>query len=175
MGETVYKWKTGYTNKVTAQAAGQELNRIRNDGKQLTPKTVVDESRTESAVLHDCFDWNDETAAESYREVQAGMIMRNIAVTVVCGKEVPEPVRAYVHIGSEYKHIDEAVSVVVYKNDMLEQAHREFICFRRKYQILSELAALFESADKVFEMLTKNMKIDTSGKKSSGIIGTMDV
>jgi len=92
-----YQWKGPVVCKIDAQIAGEELERISQKGA-LTPKHVVDESRPGAAALHEHFDWNDETAAEKFRVVQARDILRGIVTVTVGGKKVAEPVRAFVSI-----------------------------------------------------------------------------
>ena len=66
-----YKWKLPGIIPVEAQEAGEELDRIYKKYGELQPSTIVDESRDSSAPLHKCFEWDDQTAAEKYRETQA--------------------------------------------------------------------------------------------------------
>ncbi len=56
----VYQWKPTANFKIDAQTAGDELERIASMREKLTPEVIVDESRPEAAILHPCFDWNDE-------------------------------------------------------------------------------------------------------------------
>jgi hypothetical protein len=69
--------------KLTANKVGRELDRVTkaNDGA-LTTKSVVAASRSEKAVLHDCFEWDDSIAAERHREEQARAIITSIRVVV---------------------------------------------------------------------------------------------
>lgn len=67
----VYKWKIPGVIPVDAQTAGEELQRIYQEKGGLNPSDIVEESRHDSAPLHPCFEWDDETAAEKYRQTQA--------------------------------------------------------------------------------------------------------
>jgi len=62
----------------------------------LTPKNVVEQSRDPSAVLHPCFEWSDDIAAEKFRLNQAATLIRAIKVTI----EDVEPIeyRPFVHV-----------------------------------------------------------------------------
>ena len=62
----------------------------------LTPKNVVEQSRNPSAVLHPCFEWSDDIAAEKFRLNQAATLIRAIKVTI----EDVEPIeyRPFVHV-----------------------------------------------------------------------------
>lgn len=145
-----YQWRTPGYFKLDAQIAGDELERISNS-KPLTPENIVDESRSETAVLHNCFDWNDKTAAESYRQVQAREIVRNIVTVSVDGAEVAESVRAFVSIQGDYKPISVVVKTKDYQDEMLQKALRELQSFQRKYSGLSQLAEVFESINRIMK------------------------
>lgn len=92
----VYQYKVPYA-RVGAQIAGEELARIEKEKGSLTPEMVVDESREEDAPLHPVFELDDKKAAECYRIVQAGGLIRNVTVKI---EEAPrmEPVRAFVNV-----------------------------------------------------------------------------
>lgn len=51
----VYKFKTGYFSKISAQTAGEELARLNEQGIK-TPRGVLDASRDENAPLHPAFE-----------------------------------------------------------------------------------------------------------------------
>lgn len=143
----IYKWKVPVF-EVSAQTAGEELERITEKHGKLTPKAVVDESRSETAPLHDCFEWDDKTAAENYRCQQAAKIIRSIVVEVEPKTNTePVDVRAFVSIGGEYKDIKTVVSTHDYYASMLETAFAELDAFRQKYSRLQELATVFVAID----------------------------
>lgn len=141
----VYQWKTPLY-PVNAQEAGEELERISSRGS-LTPENVVEESRPKDSVLHDCFEWNDAKAAENYRKVQAGDIIRNIVTISIDGAEVSEPVRAFVSIADDYKPITVVVKTQEYTEEMLQKALKELHSFQRKYSSLEQLSDVFKAID----------------------------
>ena len=58
-----FRYKAGRTvPHIAAQVVGEELARIEASG-ELTPATVVEASRPETAPLHPAFEWDDPTAA----------------------------------------------------------------------------------------------------------------
>ena len=140
-----YQWKIP-TMPVDADSAGNELERIcqKNNGSLLA-KDVVEESRPETAVLHKCFEWEDAVAAERFREVQAGNIIRNI--TVVHSEEGCEPteVRAFVSVQKSYQPIQVVLSDRGKAEELLRSALRELSAFQMKYSSLSGLAAVFDA------------------------------
>ena len=144
----IYKFKSGARCSVSAQVAGEECAKLEAQGR-LTPRNLVEESRPDDAPLHDCFEWDDETAAEKYREAQAGYIIRSIEVVT---EEIKEPTRAFVSIvkGNKPKPY-KSIEVVLRNRDsreaMLDQALRELESFRHKYEQLSELAEVFSAIE----------------------------
>ena len=140
----VYQWKIPLY-KVDAQAAGEELERIANSRQSLTPDAVVDESRAETAVLHGCFEWNDEAAAERYREAQAQHLIQNMVTVAIDGEDLKQPVRAFVSIQRDYKPIDIVIKSHDYREEMLLRAMSELHAFQNKYSELSELSEVFAS------------------------------
>ena len=149
----VYQYKVPYA-RVGAQIAGEELARIEKEKGSLTPEMVVDESREEDAPLHPVFEWNDRKAAERYRIVQAGSLIRNVTVKI---EEVPrmEPVRAFVNVAPVGKRKGVFVSI---KNAMTDEDGRETVVARamaelervkEKYKDLQELAGIFAEIDRL--------------------------
>lgn len=146
----VYQWKTNIY-PVDAQSAGEELERITKKNGELTPSIVVDESRNEKAVLHNCFEWNDDKAAEEYRRHQARVLICNVTVTKIKDQKPSVPVRAYAHIQKEYKPINVVLKSEDLTNEMLKNALRELTAFKSKYKALCELKGLFSEIDKLVE------------------------
>lgn len=148
----VYKWKNAARIKCDAQIAGEFLAHIENT-VGLTPKNVVDASRPEDSPLHNEFEWDDEVAAEKYREVQAGHIIRSIIVDVEdCVSEEPVTVRAFVNVEKDdnrnYKPIQVVIKDKDYMNSLYESAMRELKAIQFKYQSVTRLKHIFDEIDK---------------------------
>ncbi len=61
-----------------------ELQRISEQHHgRLTPEAVVNEARDPASDLHNCFEWDDATAADQHRLNQARELIRGVKVTVV--------------------------------------------------------------------------------------------
>lgn len=146
----VYQWKAIAAYKIEAQQAGQELERITDKHNGLTPEIIVDESRADTAVLHNCFDWNDETAAESWRKQQARQLVASLVTVEIDGQKPAEPVRAFIHVQGNYTAANVVVKTKEFADEMLAQARNDFDNYRRKYSVLAELSELFRTADEVF-------------------------
>ena len=144
----VYKWKSGARIKANAQVAGEVCDALAKEGR-LTPAELVNVSRDKKAPLHDAFEWRDKVAAERYREVQAGHIIRSVEV-VMTGTS--EPVRAYFPVeaeggGRHYSHIEVIMRDADGRDALLARALAELESFKRKYKTLAELADVFAAID----------------------------
>lgn len=64
-----------------------ELQQIFEDRGVLNPAVLLDVARDENHPLHDRFEWNDTEAAERFRLIQAGNIIRSVRVRFTSQKE----------------------------------------------------------------------------------------
>lgn len=161
----VYKIKKEYDWKiqmpVQAQIAGEELEKIETENGNLTAELVLENSRDENAVLHPCFEWNDSIAAENYRLVQAGNIIRNITVKVTTTADDNQPkeicIRSFVNVSEEkqgkYIAIQTALSQEKYRERVLKNALNELRMFRNKYSVYTELTNVCKAIDNFEETL----------------------
>ena len=143
-----YKWKLPGIVPVEAQVAGEELDRIYQKYGELQPSKIVEESRDSSAPLHGCFEWNDQTAAEKYRETQAREIVRQITVVSETTNNQPN-VRAFVHVQSAYHPISVVVNNEENMEELLSTALKELAAFRAKYNTLNKLKPIFDVLDEL--------------------------
>ena len=150
----VYEWKIKGKYKVSAEDAAMELERIRakHDGV-LNPADVAEESRDESAVLHNEFEWDDAKAADAYRYYQARHIIANVVVVQEpeADMENPRPpIRAYVSVENrKFEPIKNVLVVEDKRNALLERAKDEMRWFMVKYETLTELAGVFDAIREV--------------------------
>lgn len=78
---STYEWKSNFINKgVSAQAVGNRLEELSEKFGGVTSQILLDDSRSELAVCHPLYEWNDAKAAEKYRLKQSGDIIRSIIV-----------------------------------------------------------------------------------------------
>lgn len=145
----IYKWKIPNLLPVDAQTAGEELDRIYRENGRLELAKIVDESRDNAAPLHPCFEWDDVTAAEKYRQTQAQMIVRSIVTVQETPNREPMETRAFVSVRQEYKPIEVVTSSEEQMQELLRTALAELMAFRRKYSILSELAGVMRAIEEV--------------------------
>lgn len=143
------RWKVPGLFPVSADEAYAEIVRIGEKNGCVRPGDIVEESRDESAPLHECFEWDDTEAARMYRERQAGDMLRGITVEVVTEKREPVEVRAFVSTGKAYRGVTEVLKSDEQTSYLLERALAELESFRRKYRTLSELAPVFRAIEEV--------------------------
>ena len=150
----IYKWKSGARAPVSAQVAGEVCEQMSSNG-ELTPKALVDASRPEDAPLHKAFEWDDEKAAEAYRETQAAYIIRHIEVK---REDMEEPVRAFFTAPTmsttpcQYHSVEAILHDADGRDALLDSARRELEAFTRKYRQLAELADVIAAAEKLLDV-----------------------
>lgn len=146
----IYTWKEGFKANVKADVVGEVLEQLEQSESGITARALVDISRPEDAPTHKMFEWNDEAAAEKYREQQARVIINHITIKY---ETVTEPQRAFFHIyhgDPTYKSVG---SIKESEDDMtalLGMAKNELRAFEKKYAILrKEMAAVFDAIDEL--------------------------
>ena len=156
-----YRWKY-HTYPVCAQEVGEYLSKV-SDGVKITPGVMVDLARDEDNILHPCFEWRDEVAAEKWREQEARVILHNLTLIEV---EDAQPTRAFLHYvkteeGEEnksyYVHLNEAREDEEIMRYVLETALNEFLALKTKYAHLKAyLSPVFDAVDEV-QLTTANL------------------
>lgn len=141
MNENV-KWKVDGIFKADANECYREISSL----EQITPKAILDFARDENSELHKCFEWDNDSAAEKYRIIQAGNVIRMLYIVPKNADAPPvrvlsrtsdtvyQPTRTFVKNQNEYE-------------DLLKRALSELESFRLKYKTLSELEQVFEQID----------------------------
>lgn len=141
MNENV-KWKVDGIFKADANECYREISSL----EQITPKAILDFARDENSELHKCFEWDNDLAAEKYRTIQAGNVIRMLYIVPKNADAPPvrvlsrtsdtvyQPTRTFLKNQNEYE-------------DLLKRALSELESFRLKYKTLSELEQVFEQID----------------------------
>ncbi len=146
-----FAWKPKTRTKTKPDIAGVELERIRVVEGSLTPAAVVKHSKRKAAPLHNEFEWDDTKAAKSYRERQAAYVIRHLVI-VRDEDDGPEQVRAFFSIAEdgderEYLNVNDILSDPEARAALVDKALREARQWRRRYNDLRELAAVFDAID----------------------------
>ena len=157
-----YVFAEGRRLPVPAQTAGEELDRIEARDGGITPKAVVEESRPEDAPLHPCFEWDNEVAAELYREDQARNIIRTVRVVRVDSAGESTPKVAYVSTsminGDDstsrfYINTARAMSNEMLREQVLADCLTQLRGLVNRFRDLSEMAGLFDRIQLFIEEL----------------------
>ena len=67
--------------KMTPEAIA-EIKALEDRRGRLTPEQVVEAARDKASALHDCFEWDDSTAAEKYRLDQARDLLKRVKIEI---------------------------------------------------------------------------------------------
>lgn len=156
--ERKYNWAPGRSamfGKLDANVVGPEIERLEKKYKHaLEPQQLLDEARSVQSPIHAAFDWNDETAAEKYRLVQARNLLRSVNVTIITPDREERVVPVFVSSQKKtdltkrsYSSTEYAMSDPELRSEVLKLALREFAALRRKYAELNELSQLFAMVD----------------------------
>ena len=103
-----YKWKLeGLGKGVDVTLVVEELTRLQEVNRILTPEVVVRAAEDNNSILHKLFEWDENKAAYNWRLQQARTILNNIEVTIITDGEPREIAVFEVTTRSEgYKSVD---------------------------------------------------------------------
>lgn len=161
----VIQWRQGYQAKVSAEKAAEELEKIRKRDGAITPTAVVESARPEKSPIHKVFEWDDSIAAEKYRIDQANRMTRAVQVIHLDIKKPNQsalPARMFSSITvtspddetktkKVYTSTEDALQDPITRDEILGNAIRDAIAYRRKYAALQELAQVFVAIDSFIE------------------------
>lgn len=137
--EKVYQWgEFGY--KQDPQEIGEYIEALQESNGDISPMMIIDVARSPDNIMHSMFEWQNDVAAEKYREAQASKILCAIKVTIV--EYDIENVRAFVNIAERKGTYKTLNSVIVNKDEwdyVLANAKRDMKIFVAKYKTLKAL------------------------------------
>jgi hypothetical protein len=132
------------------------------EDEMISPEKVVEAAKPKTSPLHDYFTWEDGEAAHQWRLEQARHLIRVVVDIIELPDKSQREVRVFVSLPSDrnseggYRVMSRVLDDEEKKKEMLEDAMRELIRFREKYDMLKELAGIFKAIDKL--PLIKRMK-----------------
>ena len=142
----------------SAQAVGTELSRIYQTHGGLTPAAVVDEAREPTALLHNAFEWDNDVAAEGYRQSQARAVIRSVVLVSEPEKGEQAPIiRAFVSLSDPangqaarvYKPTIEALSDPASADEVKRRLRHELLALRRRYMDLLDVGEMLDAVHQV--------------------------
>ena len=125
----------------------------------LDPSHVVVAARDAESVLHDEFEWDDDSAAEQYRLAQAGALIRRVKFTVVKQDATSKQValtttRAYQSRPSKrrgdekgYESVQDIMRDPEKRDELIHQVLRELNAYRKRYRDLVALSSVWNAID----------------------------
>ena len=162
------KWKTGSRFQSTPGAAYNFFERIREEnGGDLDWKKAEAAARLKGCAIHNDLEWSDKRCGTLYRIGQMKSMVRKLEYIPA---NMETPVRVYESVRVEvvsdesrkpsspvvtrvYQKTEDILADPANRADLLGQAVRDALSFRRRYAALSELATLIELIDETVEQL----------------------
>lgn len=123
------------------QVVSNELMALYQARGQLIPSDVVDAARPDDSPLHRFFEWDDSVAAERYRVLQAGQLVRSVKVFIEGANNNSLEVRSWVAVnrdGSGYQPTEVVGADPEQRNRVLRRMNREINSLRTRYGIYEE-------------------------------------
>lgn len=148
----VYNWKAGSRIKADPQKSGEMFELISQTEAGLTAETLLDANRPKGTPLHEDYEWDNDAAAESWRLHQSRHFLNSLTVCIFNDRAGQSIQTRAVQITTE-THKYEPIGLIIKQEDkyakLLENAKADMESFRRKYEILTELQAVFDAIDKL--------------------------
>ncbi len=153
-------YRKGFSCPVNPTAAHKRTEKIRKSkGGILVPKDVVDDARPEDAILHPAFEWDNDAAAEMYRENQARSLLRNI---VLIEKEEgadrsPEPIYINVRAVNDeprgYRRVVDVAEDDELRQTVLQDLAVGLTAWKQRIVRFADLGAVQEKLEELAEVI----------------------
>ena len=161
------KWKRGSRHKVTAKVAYKEIEKLRKrlPGHGVTAEDIVKHATPKNNALHPEFTWDDAEAAHEHRKNEARAMLRSLEVVYAEAADIGptklyEVVTAPVVEGEPkrkvYRSTADILEDPIARDELLSNAIRDALAFRRRYRMLSELQTVFQTID---DFVLKNAEV----------------
>ena len=156
----VIQWKQGYRAKISAEKSHVELEQIRKVHGSLTAANVLERASSPKSAMHNQFDWDDSHAGHQWRLEQARRLIRSMEFISLESPKKTYKEYSIVSLPPDvdekaprrvYQSTEEALQDPVMRDEILGNAIRDAISFRRKYAALQELSQVFKALDSLLE------------------------
>jgi len=156
----IIQWKLGSKFSGSAEGTYAELEKIRKRDGNITPSAIVAKAKSKSSAMHRHFEWDDDKAANQHRLEQARLVARSIQIIHIESPNAPAQAYSIITIAQKngepktrkvYQSTEEALKDPVMRDEILGNAIREAISYRRKYAALQELSKVFHAMDEFME------------------------
>lgn len=162
-----YAWTEGFSCKLAPEVVQRECRHIEKVYGELTPETFLKEAAPAGAILHPLIDWDDDTAAHSWRVQQARRVISSLrilyppapermpAFVSVVKKTDGEAHRVYVSIAPVIKQGDSRI-------DWLRSELDRLVRLLARTERFAEFQPLREAASLVEQNLVGEMALATA-------------
>lgn len=152
---------------------------IARHGGRIGPHTLLEEARDPSSPFHDYFTWDDDEAAEQYRLIQAGQLIRRWkgsviridseqkVVKVESVRRVQSPISQRTKGGDSYETVEQIMADPTKREDMVRTVLKELSAYRKRYAQLLALADIWRAIDEAIELHTPQEKRADDGDSES--------
>jgi hypothetical protein len=121
----------------------------------LYASAVVKAAKPKRSPIHHRFDWDDTTAADSWRLEQARKLIVSVRVEITTPEQHTFVVHGYTSLsadrqnGGGFRWTPKVLTTAEQRQDMVHTALAEFRVLKIKYAHLKELAGIFGEIDKL--------------------------
>lgn len=141
-----YSFKSASRIKADAQKTGELCEQLEST-VGLTAKTLLNASRKPTDLLYSEFEWDNEIAAENYREGQARNILNSLIIMPSEDiEDIPTPTRAFHCIKEDCTKTYKSLQTIIKRPDLaeqlLQQACKDLESFETKYKSLKDILSL---------------------------------
>lgn len=159
------RWKTGSRiNCCTPTQAYRFFERVRKESDgEIDIDKAIHWSKPKDAPLHNALTWNKDDALKKVQREEMRYAIRSIEIVRA---DVSTPMRAYESVKVEvvesegktddqpnvrhvFRSIEDQLAHPEYRAQLLGQAVRDALAYRKRYAALSELSQLIEIIDEV--------------------------
>lgn len=132
---------------------------IERHGGRISPRMLLDDARDPRSPFHDQFEWNDDEAAENFRLIQAGQLIRQWkgsvmridvetrTVRIDTTRRVQSPQGQRSKGGDSYETVEQIMANPEKRADMIATVLRELSAYRRRYSGIVALAEIWQAID----------------------------
>lgn len=147
--------------KKTLPIVVRELKRIEKESGSISPKSVVNEARSRNSPLHKFFVWDDDLAAEKFREWQARILIGCVKVTFKDDSGNDQTIRAFVSVSPEevensddliqeggYISLEKAGRNTGYQKQVVQYAYNQAVNWKKRFGGFKEFFEIAKAIEK---------------------------
>ena len=152
MENTVITWRFEGLFKADATKVYEEIG----GNLDITPEEVLEKARNENTELHKCFEWDNDTAAEKYRVLQARQVIKMLVYTPVQkSKENDIPISVFSL--TDEKNVYKPIKMILKNPDeyqkLLNRAYNDLLSMEKRYSTIKELKPIFDEIPNIAKIV----------------------